>query len=68
MKYGGYDIDIEQVEPGKWRAHIRRTDGNPISTAPFGPDAVPVLSTMAFYDKEAALSEAKSMIEKGHMK
>jgi hypothetical protein len=49
-------------------AHIRRTDGKPISTAPYRPEAVPVLSTMQFYDKEAALSEAKAMINRGAMR
>jgi len=68
MKHGDYEIDPEQVEPGKWKAHIRRIDGRPISTAPYGPDAFPVIRTMQCYDKETALKEAKTMIERGHMR
>jgi hypothetical protein len=67
MKYRDYEIDLEQVEPEKWKAHIRRIDGRPISTTPYGPDSVPVISTLQFYDKDSALKEAKKMIENGHM-
>jgi hypothetical protein len=46
MVYGDYRIDLEEVGSGKWKAHIRRTDGKPISTAPYGSDSLPTLSTM----------------------
>ncbi len=68
MQLLDYEIDVEQVEPGKWKAHIRRIDGRAITTAPYGPDASPVLTTMAFYTREDALAEAKVMIQNGHMK
>lgn len=68
MIYGVYEVDIEQVQPGSWKAHIRRSDGKPISTAPFGSDNIAVLSTKTFYSKEDALQSAKDLIDRGHMK
>jgi hypothetical protein len=68
MVYGAYEIKVEQVQPGSWKAHIRRLDGQPISTAPYGPDEIPILSTNAFYSAEDALQAAKDLIDRGHMK
>lgn len=66
--YGAYFIEIDEEKAGQWKAHIRRRDGRPISTAPYGPDAIPVLSTMAFSDRDGAIAEAKAMIDRGHMR
>jgi hypothetical protein len=35
--YGDYIIDTDQETAGRWKSHIRRRDGRPISTAPYGP-------------------------------
>jgi hypothetical protein len=37
MECGAYKIDVEEGPIGQWKAHIRRLDGKPISTAPYGP-------------------------------
>jgi hypothetical protein len=68
MIYREYEITLEQVQSETWRADIRRSDGRPISTAPYGSDDISVLSTKAFYSKEDALQAAKDLIDKGHMK
>jgi hypothetical protein len=63
--YGAYFIEID--EEGAMEGSYRR-DGRPISTALYGSDAIPVLSTMTFFDKDGATSEAKAMIDRGHMR
>ena len=68
FSYKSYEIDLRQESPGQWKAHIRRTDGKPINTDPYGAANIPVLSTMLFHSAEAAIAEAKAMIDRGHMK
>jgi len=67
MNYKSYSIETVEDPPGEWKAHIRRLDGQPISTEPYGPK-VPVLVTHAFFSAEAALKEAKTAIDGGGMK
>jgi hypothetical protein len=67
MKYGEYDIQINEDGPGRFKAVLRRLDGASISTEPYGP-IVPVLTTLAFLDRDAAIKEAKCMIDGGGMK
>lgn len=66
--YGAYIIEIEEEKKGQWKAHIRRRDGKPISTAPYGSDHISVLSTKTHFSEEKAVDEAKAMIDRGHMK
>jgi hypothetical protein len=67
MNYKSYLIEIVEVPPGQWRAHIRRQDNQPISTEPYGPKMA-VLVTNAFFSAGAALDEAKRAIDGGGMK
>jgi hypothetical protein len=66
-QYKAYEIDVVEETAGQWKAHIRRTDGKPISTAPYGSASIPVLSTKLFYSADAAIKEAKMMIDHGAM-
>jgi hypothetical protein len=68
MRYRAYQIDLEEEEAGQWVARIRRIDGKPISTAPYGPKELPVLITMRFSDQQYALNEAKSLINRRRLK
>jgi hypothetical protein len=67
LDYKSYSIEVIEDPPGQWKAHIRRQDGKPISTEPYGP-TVPVLVTMAFFSANAAADEAKRAIDGGGMK
>jgi hypothetical protein len=66
--YKEYKIDVVKEKTDQWKAHIRRSDGKNISREPSGYNPVAVLSTIAHYSAEAALADAKVMIDGGGMK
>jgi hypothetical protein len=65
MLYKGFDIEVIEDEPGKFKSAIRRPDGRRVRSAvPLGPE-VPVITTQLYFSRDDAIAQAKRSIDAG---
>jgi len=63
--YKGFTIETIEDEPEKFKAVIRKSSGSTLRTAvPPGPD-VPAITTPLYWSADAAIDQAKKVIDAG---
>lgn len=62
--YKGYHVEAYEVEPGRWRVRLRRTDGHSIKVDAGAGDLAPTKGT-GVHSAEAAIAVAKELIDAG---
>ena len=62
--YKGFDIEVIEDEPGKFKAVIRRPGGQVRTAVPAGPE-VPAIVTHACFSGDDAIAQAKRSIDAG---
>lgn len=65
QRYKDFTIETIVDDPGKFKAVIRKANGGTLRTAvPPGPD-VPAITTPLYWSADAAIEQAKKVIDDG---
>jgi hypothetical protein len=68
MQYKGYSIETLETSPSRWRARVRRLDGQKIKIPVTGNEVESITTGgMESFSPDDALQVAKSMIDGGGM-
>ena len=65
-EYKGYRIEPYEVEPGRWRVRIRRTDGHRIKFETGVGEVTPTKGT-GVHSADEAIAIAKELIDAGSL-